>query len=55
MPPTVRASMPEFPGELIDSVVDHLKTDKAALLACSLVSTQWLPRSRQHLFWSVSL
>lgn len=55
MPPTVQASMPKFPGELVDSVIDHLKTDKAALLACSLVSTQWLPRSRQHTFWSVSL
>ncbi|KAJ7354587.1 hypothetical protein DFH08DRAFT_855339 [Mycena albidolilacea] len=44
-----------LPGELVDSVIDQLKTDKLALSACSLVSTQWLPRSRSYRFSSIGL
>ncbi|KAJ7087101.1 hypothetical protein C8R44DRAFT_31405 [Mycena epipterygia] len=45
--------MLELPGELVDSIIDRLKSDKSALTACSLVSKQWLPRSRHHRFSSV--
>ncbi|KAJ6584619.1 hypothetical protein B0H19DRAFT_1318683 [Mycena capillaripes] len=48
-------SMPELPGELVDSLIDLVKSDKMALTACSLVSKQWLPRARHHKFSSISL
>ncbi|KAJ7609558.1 hypothetical protein DFH06DRAFT_1246844 [Mycena polygramma] len=47
--------MTGFAGELVDCVIDNLKADKSALLVCSLVSKQWLPRSRLHGFSSVEL
>ncbi|KAJ7661966.1 hypothetical protein DFH06DRAFT_363044 [Mycena polygramma] len=47
--------MADFPEELIDSVIDHLRSDKSALLVCGLVSSQWLPRSRYHCFSSIHL
>ncbi|KAJ6522737.1 hypothetical protein B0H19DRAFT_1043457 [Mycena capillaripes] len=47
--------MADFPGELVDSVIDHLSTDTSSLLACGLVSKQWLPRSRNYRFSSVDL
>ncbi|KAJ7605938.1 hypothetical protein DFH06DRAFT_254195 [Mycena polygramma] len=47
--------MATFPGEIVDSIIDQLKTDKSALQACSLVSQQWVPRSRLHLFAAISL
>ncbi|KAJ7618302.1 hypothetical protein DFH06DRAFT_1107180 [Mycena polygramma] len=46
--------MLEIPGELVDSIIDHLKLDTYALATCSLLSRQWLPRSRYILFVSVS-
>ncbi|KAJ7635784.1 hypothetical protein DFH06DRAFT_1336421 [Mycena polygramma] len=47
-------SMLEIPAELSDSIVDHLKSDISALTTCSLLSRQWLPRSRYYIFSSVS-
>lgn len=49
--------MLELPGELLDSITASLKSDKPGLLACSLLSKQWLPWSRRHdeRFVSVSL
>ncbi|KAJ7653651.1 hypothetical protein DFH06DRAFT_1299224 [Mycena polygramma] len=47
--------MADFPGELIDSIIDHLRSDKSALLISGLVSTQWLSRSRYHGFSSIDL
>ncbi|KAJ6514323.1 hypothetical protein C8R47DRAFT_1313647 [Mycena vitilis] len=44
-----------LPAELLDSVMDGLEEDKPALLTCSLVSKQWLPRTRYHCFSSVTL
>lgn len=44
-----------FPAELEDMIIDHLKDDKKALANCSLVCQSWRPRSRYHLFSTVSL
>ncbi|KAJ6620588.1 hypothetical protein B0H10DRAFT_1064880 [Mycena sp. CBHHK59/15] len=35
--------------EIYELIIDHLNTDKLALLACSLVCRSWLPRSKCHL------
>ncbi|KAJ7474043.1 hypothetical protein FB451DRAFT_283862 [Mycena latifolia] len=43
-----------FP-ELVDLMIDHLSSDKAALKACGLVCKQWFPRTRLHLFSEVQL
>ncbi|KAJ7743683.1 hypothetical protein DFH07DRAFT_777297 [Mycena maculata] len=53
--PTKSSLMLECPAELVDSVIDHLKSDTAALRTCSLLSKQWLPRSRHYHFSLVSL
>jgi hypothetical protein len=45
-------SLPKFPQELVDEIIDHLYDDKAALKCCALVSKLWLHRSRTHI-WSV--
>jgi hypothetical protein len=42
--------MPRLPPELTDRAIDHLHSDKPALLACSLVCKTWLHASRYHLF-----
>ncbi|KAJ7789725.1 hypothetical protein B0H14DRAFT_2943671, partial [Mycena olivaceomarginata] len=42
--------MVEFPNELVDTVIDLLQSDGPALIACSRLSRQWLPRSRFHRF-----
>ncbi|KAJ7353668.1 hypothetical protein DFH08DRAFT_857436 [Mycena albidolilacea] len=47
--------MVEFPNELVDTVIDLLQSDGPALIACSRLSRQWLPRSRFHRFRSLSL
>ncbi|KAG7446994.1 uncharacterized protein BT62DRAFT_96495 [Guyanagaster necrorhizus] len=42
--------MPELPPEIVDTVIDHLHDDKAALEACALVCKSWSVSSRYHLF-----
>ncbi|KAJ7189678.1 hypothetical protein GGX14DRAFT_382969, partial [Mycena pura] len=44
-----------LPAELVDSVVDLLGSDRPTLKVTSLLSRQWLPRSRHHLFSSIRL
>lgn len=44
-----------IPQELLDSVIDHLKDDKASLRACSLSQRAWLNRSWKHLHYHVSI
>ncbi|KAJ7049275.1 hypothetical protein C8F01DRAFT_1378774 [Mycena amicta] len=44
-----------LPPELYDATIDHLHDDQPTLLACSLVSKGWVPRSRTHAFASVKL
>ena len=43
-----------FPQELVDEVIDNLNNPRD-LRACSLVSSQWLERSRRRLFATVAL
>ncbi|KAJ7050019.1 hypothetical protein C8F01DRAFT_1348398 [Mycena amicta] len=42
-------------NELIDLVIDQLRDDEPSLRTCSLVSRQWIPRSRLHNFSSAKL
>ncbi|KAJ7625984.1 hypothetical protein FB45DRAFT_1060561 [Roridomyces roridus] len=44
-----------FPGELVDSVIDLVRSDPITLADCALVCRQWVPRSRYHYFSSVQL
>lgn len=46
--------MREFPQEPTDKVVDHMEDNKA-LKICNLICKAWLPRSRYHLFSTVTL
>ncbi|KAF9268535.1 hypothetical protein L218DRAFT_1073020 [Marasmius fiardii PR-910] len=43
---------PVFPPELFEAVIDHCQDHRPLLTACSLVSRDWLPRSRSHLLSS---
>ncbi|KAJ7159451.1 hypothetical protein C8R46DRAFT_1108339 [Mycena filopes] len=43
-----------LPGELVDLVIDHLKSEPRALITCSQVSKVWVPRSRLYRFRTVS-
>ncbi|KAJ7057734.1 hypothetical protein C8F01DRAFT_1028006, partial [Mycena amicta] len=47
--------MAAFSNELIDLVIDQLRDDEPSLRTCSLVSRQWIPRSRLHNFSSARL
>ncbi|KAK0466286.1 uncharacterized protein EV420DRAFT_820352 [Desarmillaria tabescens] len=42
------------PQEILDAVVDLLKDDKPALKALSLISRCFTPRTRVHLFYSIT-
>ncbi|KAI0687666.1 hypothetical protein BC835DRAFT_391439 [Cytidiella melzeri] len=42
-----------FPQELIDTTIDYLQYDKAALQKCCLVHPMWLDAARFHLFRSL--
>ncbi|KAJ7652082.1 hypothetical protein DFH06DRAFT_1206724 [Mycena polygramma] len=44
-----------FPLEIVELVIDHLFDDRENLKTCSLVSFQWVPSSRLHLFRTVTL
>lgn len=44
-----------LPLEIVDLIVDHAINDRQTLKACSLVSLQWVSRSRLHLFYAVIL
>ncbi|KAK0185206.1 hypothetical protein F5146DRAFT_198753 [Armillaria mellea] len=46
---------PEFPPEILDSIVDELKDNKHALIQISSVCRDLYPRTRVHLLRSVSL
>ena len=52
---TTIMSTPRLPAELLDHVVDDLRSTNDALKNCCLVSKSWIPRTRQHLFYSVDL
>jgi len=42
-------------AELYDYIIDFLHDDHGALHACSLVCRAWLPASRSHLFYHLTL
>ncbi|KAK7456426.1 hypothetical protein VKT23_010674 [Stygiomarasmius scandens] len=44
-----------FSQELIDCIIDELQNSVQDLKSCSLVCYRWLPRTRKHLFSSLSL
>jgi hypothetical protein len=46
---------PPVPPELIETIIDMLHTDRAALATCALVCRSWLPRTRYHLFSEVTI
>ncbi|KAK7025447.1 hypothetical protein VNI00_015975 [Paramarasmius palmivorus] len=52
---TVSAGRARLPPEIFDQVVDHLEDSPTDLKSCSLVCRDWVPRSRFHLFRSLSL
>ncbi|KAJ7151599.1 CNH domain-containing protein [Mycena filopes] len=39
-----------LPTEIFERIIDFLHSDKAALISCSLVSRNWFPSSRYHLY-----
>ena len=44
---------PPLPPEILDLIVDNLRTEPTTLKACCLVSKSWVPRIRRRLFASV--
>ncbi|KJA19807.1 hypothetical protein HYPSUDRAFT_217406 [Hypholoma sublateritium FD-334 SS-4] len=49
------AQRPALPWEVTDIIIDHLFYDVRALGTCGAVCTEWLARSRFHLFSTVQL
>ncbi|RDB15825.1 hypothetical protein Hypma_003689 [Hypsizygus marmoreus] len=49
------AKVVELPPEVIDAIIDYLHDDKYALLTCALVSPKWIPRSRYHFLYELTL
>jgi len=50
-----RGSTLHIPLELVDFIIDYLHDDKPALATCSLVSREWRPSTRYHLFQSIRI
>ena len=55
MNPTKMSTPPRFLEELLDHVADHLHNERHNLKNCCLVSKSWVPRTRKHLFATISL
>lgn len=47
-------SSPRLPPELCDHIIDQLRDQPNALRSCSVVSKSWTPRSRKHIFSTIS-
>jgi hypothetical protein len=47
--------MPCIPPEITDHIIDHLHDSPDDLRACARVCRAWLPSSRVHLFYSISI
>ena len=52
---TRTGDQPRLPWELTDAIIDHLHSDLKTLGACGMVSSEWLKRSRHHIFTTVQL
>ena len=46
---------PCLPQEVVEDILDYLRTDSRSLHACSLVCKAWVPRSSYHLFRHILL
>jgi hypothetical protein len=53
-PPT-QSKPRRLPPELIDSIIELLRADRAALKMCALVCRSWVPASRHYLSFQVIL
>jgi len=47
---TQESHIKNVPQETLDAIIDELSENRAALMACCLVSRRWVWRSRHHLF-----
>ena len=47
------AIFPGIPREILDEILDYLKSDLSSIRSCALVSKLWLPSCRRHLFHTV--
>ena len=54
LPPSEMVA-PHLPQEIVDEIIDKLVGDRQSLLSCSIVSTDWVDRSRHHLFAHLKL
>ena len=52
---TRRMTLKRLPPELIDIIIDHLHSDRRALVSCSLVCKTWRLSARHHLFARLAL
>ena len=43
-----------LPQEIIDTIVDHLQDDKRSLATCAFLGFDWVYRSRNHLFRTIT-
>ena len=46
---------PRLSQEVVDLIIDYLHDDPKSLTQCALVSTNWAPRARGHLFAEVTI
>ncbi|KZT07929.1 uncharacterized protein LAESUDRAFT_650393, partial [Laetiporus sulphureus 93-53] len=46
---------PRLPPKICDYILDYLWDDHKTLKVCSLVTREWLPTTRRHLFHSVRI
>jgi hypothetical protein len=55
LPRTTMSQTAPTPQDVVEHILDHLRTDTATLRACALVCSSWTLRSQQHLFRRVRL
>ncbi|CAA7269520.1 unnamed protein product [Cyclocybe aegerita] len=55
MPNRYVVQRPALPWEITDAIIDHLHSDIRALGTCSAVCSEWLIRSRHHIFSTIQL
>lgn len=49
------SQIPALYPEIIEDILRHLESDKAALMACALVSRTWVYTTRRHLFRNLQI
>jgi hypothetical protein len=47
--------MPSPTSDIIPCILGFIQDDRPSVLACSLVSTEWLQHARKHIFRSISI